>query len=235
MFKRRHFLMNAADDQNSGSGGSGSGDQNSGSGDQANNQGKTGGTGDNQTMTLEEAQKVIKDLRAEAAKYRTEKNNLSTRLEKLEKGIKAFAGGDENDQEDTETKFGKLQGEFETLSVRNTMYELAFEHGISKDDFEYFEFLMSKKLNSLEEGAEMTEEDLTEILGGLKSKGGGKAPANTSTGTGTGTKPNPDGKSGDVTLEQFVKMGMMDKSKLFQTKPELYNSLLTQAKQKGLI
>lgn len=232
MFKRRHFLMNAADDQNSGSGGSGSGDQNSGSGDQ--NKGGSGdSTGGNQTMTLEEAQKVIKDLRAEAAKYRTEKNNLSTRLEKLEKGIKAFAGGDENDEEDTETKFGKLQGEFETLSVRNAMYELAFEHGVSKDDFEYFEFLMSKKLNSLEEGAEMTEEDLTEILGGLKTRSGGKSPANTS--TGGQQKPNPEQKGGEVNLEQFVKMGMMDKSKLFQTKPELYNSLLMQAKQKGLI
>lgn len=233
MFKGRHFLMNAADDQGSGSGGSGSGDQNSGSGDQ--NKGGSGdGTGGNQTMTLEEAQKVIKDLRAEAAKYRTEKNNLSTRLEKLEKGIKAFAGGDEDDQEDTETKFGKLQGEFEALSVRNAMYELAFEHGIAKDDFEYFEFLMSKKLNSLEEGAEMTEEDLGEILGGLKTKSGGKAPANTSTG-GSGNKPNPEQKGGEVTLEQFVKMGMMEKSKLFQTKPELYNSLLMQAKGKNLI
>ena len=231
MLKKFYLLMNQ-DDGSSG-GGSGADDQGTGDQGQKNNQGQGDSTGGNQSMTLEDAQKVIKDLRAEAAKYRTEKNNLSTRLEKLEKGLKGFVGGDDEDKTDPLEKLKMKESEVEQLSVKTAMYELAIDHSIPKDQFEYFEFLMSKKLNTLEEGEEMTEEDLGSILSQLKVSGA-KGPANTS--TGTGNKPNGNqGNKDDVTLEQFVKMTVLEKSKLYQTKPDTYNSLVSQAKEKNLL
>lgn len=230
MLKKFYLLMNEAGDDSTGGGGSGGDNQGSGSTDNTKTQGDGQGSG-NSTMSLEDAQKIIKELRAENAKHRTEKNNLSTRLEKIEKGLK-LVSGDGEDDETAEVKLGKLEPKIQSLEVRNAMYELAIEHSISKADFEYFEFLMSKKFDSLEEGQEMTEEDLEAILGQLKSRSQ-KAPANTS--AGTGTKPdNASGKDG-VTLEQFVKMGMMEKSKLYQTKPDLYASLLSEARNKKLL
>lgn len=171
----------------------------------------------------EKTKKFIKKLRDENRTRRTENNKLSTRMEKFEKGMKAMFGDDDDDV-DPEEALKSLQGEYESSVNENAILRLALENGVSgAENMEYFEFLMSKKLNSLEEGEEMTEEDLDEILEKC-SKGAGKA--NTSTNdSGKGGK-GPGKNSDEVTQEEFDKMGMVQKSKLYTSNPELYNKLM---------
>ena len=246
LFGKKFMIENEAGEGGSGGGSAGDDKNKGGSGNPpAGDSGNAGdkGPGDDSasgkfdlSSLPKEAQDMIKSLRTENAKHRTEKNALSSRMEKLEKGFKTMFGEGEA-EEDAEKLLPKIQSEREALSVRNAMYELALEHGIGKDDFEFFEFKMSKKLNSLEEGEELTEDGLGEILASLPSrgsaKGTGKQPANSS--AGAGGKP-PQGGSGDeVTLEQFTKMGMLEKSALYTSKPDTYNKLMAESKQKKLL
>lgn len=172
----------------------------------------------------DKTQKYIKKLRDENAKRRKDFNNMSSKMEKMEKGFKAMFG-EEDDTDPTEA-LTALKGQFETSVSENAILRLAVENGISGvENLEYFEFLMSKKLNALEEGEEMTEEDLDEILAKC-SKGVGRK-ADTSTkdaGKGGGKDP---GKGGDeVTQEEFDKMSIMQKSLLYNKNPALYEKLM---------
>lgn len=173
----------------------------------------------------DKTKKYIKKLRQEAKDRRTESNKLSTRMEKFEKGFKAMFG-DEDDDTDPEESLKSLQGQFESSVSENAILRLAISNGISGEEgLEYFEFLMSKRLNSLEEGEELTEDDLEDIISKC-SKGAGAGKANTSTkGDSKGNK-GPDKNNDEVTQEEFDKMGMMAKSKLYEKNPELYNKLM---------
>lgn len=173
----------------------------------------------------DKTKKYIKKLRDENKSRRTETNNLTTKMEKFEKGFKAMFG-DEEDDKDPEQVLNTLKGQFESSVSENAILRLAVENGISGvENLEYFEFLMAKKLNSLEEGEEMTEEDLDDILSKCSKGAGGKA--NTSTkdaGKGGGKDP---GKSGDeVTQEEFNKMTITQKSNLYNKNPALYEKLM---------
>lgn len=166
-----------------------------------------------------EAQKIIKDLRTENAKRRTDNNNFKTRMEKIEGGLKSMF--DDDDESTPEEKLKKVSDDKDQLAVRNSLMSIAIENGIGKDDYEYFEFLMSKRLGKLEEGQELSEEDLDSVLDSIKSR---KAGADTSTGDGGGGKP-PAGGASEVTQAEFDKMGITAKSLLYQQKPDLYNKL----------
>jgi hypothetical protein len=85
---------------------------------------------------------------------------------------------------------------------------------------------MGKALESLEDGQEMTEEELAEIISTVTA-GKGKGMGTSS--TKDGTKP-PPAKDGEVTQEEFNKMSIIAKSKLYQTNPALYSKLLSNAK-----
>lgn len=168
------------------------------------------------------AQDYIKSLRSENAKHRTKNNNLLTKQEKLDKALKLLSG--EDDDEDPAVKLETLQKDYSDTVTKNAILELALENGVSgAENFEYFEFLMSKKINSLEEGEEMTEEDVEEIVSKCSKGAGNKA--NTSTKTG-GKDKKPDEQADEVTQEEFNQMGMVQKSKLYQSNPELYNKLM---------
>lgn len=171
----------------------------------------------------EKTKKYIKKLRDENAKRRTESNNLTTKMEKMEKGFKAMFG-EEDDDTDPEEKVKTLSSQYESVVTENAILKLALENGIvGAENIEYFEFQMSKKLNSLQEGEEMTDEDLAEILGKC-SKAGVKKPADTSV---KGDKDKkPDSKPDEVTQEEFDKMGMIQKSNLYLKNPDLYKKLM---------
>jgi hypothetical protein len=223
MFFKKYFLMSEATDGGTGGGGSGEG-----SGDSTpKDDGKGGqGSGSNDQSALPEwAQKELKELRGEAAKYRTQNKTLAERLEKLEKGLKGVFGEEEDDTDPGE-KVKVLSQVTQTLEVKNAMLQLALENGIGSDDYEFFEFKMGKALESLEEGQEMTEDELAEIISGIKSKSG-KGVANST--TKDGVKP-PAAKDGEVTQEEFNRMSITAKSKLYQTNPALYDKLMKNAK-----
>lgn len=171
------------------------------------------------------AQKMIKDLRAENAKHRTSNNNLTTKMEKFESGLKNLFG--EGDDEDPSVQLEALTGNYESAVTRNAILELALENGVSgKKNVEYFEFLMNKSLSSLGEGEEMSEETLAEIVSQATPT---KGNANTSTKKDGTDNKNPKEDPEEVTQEQFNKMGMTQKSILYRTKPELYKKLLAGA------
>lgn len=176
----------------------------------------------------EKTKKHIAKLRKENAKYRTKAKTADERALKLEQGLKGLVGGE--DDVSPEEKLKNLQSQQEQVSFRAVVLEAALEHGVPKDKLKYFSFLIQEKLSELAEGEELTEENLIEIAKDVKSSGGsGKPPGRTSL---DGNPPNPNGKKGDVTLDDFVKMGITERSKLYSTNKGLYDQLFQDAKSK---
>ena len=167
-------------------------------------------------------QKLIKNLRKEAGDNRVKSKEAS---EKLKKVLEA-AGIKEEDDESPESKITKLSQQNEHLQVRAAYLDLAIEHGIGKDQFDYFEFLMNKGCEELKDDEELSEEAFTSILEKVKSAGGSKASNTTST-SGKGGNPPPK-KKDEVTIEQFRKMGMTERTKLYQSDRETYDKLIKQ-------
>lgn len=232
---RNRMLMEPKKDDESGGGGGGDDKKDPPADDEKD---KKPGADDNKdkkefdiSSLPQEAQDLIKNLRKENGKHRTDKNLTAAELEKFKKAFKIISG--EDDEEEPEVKLSKVSEELSSAKMKTAMLELAYENNIPTDQRDYFEFLMSKKLESLEEGEELSEEGLAEIVAKVTKKG----PANTSTkedGKGDGKKA-PAGQADGVTLDQFLAMGMLAKSKLYSEKPEIYNALLAEAKQKKLL
>jgi galactokinase len=182
----------------------------------------------------------IKKLRAENASFRTKASSLETKvaelqgsLGKLQVGMKKALGlGDEGDDTPPEQKLEALTQHSETLAVQNAVLGIALENGIPASQLEYFQYLMGKKLASLADDEEMTEEDVDALVAEAKSKG---APGVTTTGAGgSGNAPQPGSKNA-VSLEQFVKMTVSEKSQLYGQQPEMYKALMAEAVQKRLL
>lgn len=199
-----------------------------------------GGGGDDfdEAKADEKTKAYLAKLRKENAGHRTKAKDLASQLKTSEDQKKAIlkAAGIEDDSETPEEKLKVLSVESQQLAFRSAILESAVQHGIGKDDLEFFEFLVAKSVESLEEGEELTEEQMTEIV--TKVKKGSKTPANSSVGNGGGGKgaPNPNPNPTEVTLEKFIRMSITEKSKLYETNVELYTSLMTQARaQKKLV
>lgn len=183
------------------------------------------GDDDQADLSPEEYKKIIKGLRAENAKRRLKEKTQTEKMSKFEKALKVLGGEDED--ENPEAQLDVMSQNYQSAVTRNAILELALENGISgSENLEYFEFLMGKALGSLEEGEEMTEDQLEEILTKCSKKGAG--PANTSTKDSgvKGGKKLGDDKNTEVTQEEFNKMGITQKSLLFQKNPELYKKLM---------
>lgn len=170
-----------------------------------------------------EAQNLIKSLRAENAQHRTKANNLETRLQGIEKGLKGLAGG-EDDAETPEVKLQNLSVNLESAQMENALLSLAWQNGVGPESFKYFKFMMNEAVEALSEGQELTEDQILEVIAGVKAQNpGAQGKANSSVNGGGAGKPPAD--SGEITAEQWKKMGISAKSKLYQEKPELYAQL----------
>lgn len=244
MFRRNfleRMLMNEAGGEGGTGGAGGAGDEGDknkgGEGDKGtggSDADKDKGTGAFDLSTQpKEVQDLVKSLRAENAKYRTGNKSLSERLDKMESGFKTIFGQGEDDKEAPEEKVKKLSSHAQSLEIKNAMLELAVDNGIGKDQREYFEFLMSKALDTLEEDEELSEEAFEEILGKVKPQGS-KGTANSSVDDKGAGKKDPNGQTG-VKLEEFLGMSITQKSKLYSEKPEVYNALMSEARTKKLI
>lgn len=186
----------------------------------------------------EEQKAYIKGLRDENAKYRTrakerdsEVSSLNERLGKFETGLKTLFG-EEGDDLTPEERVEALQVQNEQLAVQSALKEAAFEYGVDRDSYDYFEFLVTKRLNELEDGEELSEEDLDAIAVSAKAK---NVSSTTSVGLDSKDSPTPDSGAGGISLDDFAAMGISEKSVLYQKDPALYNSLAKQeqaAKQK---
>lgn len=181
-----------------------------------------------------EQKAYVESLRKESGKYRTKAKELGSkvatvenRLSKFEKGLKNLFG-EEDDGKDPDEKIASLSSALQAKELDNTITELAYEHAIPKEDKEYFEYLMHKRLSSLGEDEELGEDDVAEIAKQAKAKRAGS-----SSSVGTGSKPDAEGGkgSGTVDLKAFQKMNITEKSALYGKNPKLYEQLMQEAKQ----
>jgi hypothetical protein len=220
-------------------GGSGEGGD-SGSQDQDNNQddsgnppddgkGKADDGGDSGNQRLEDlpdwAQKQIKDLRKESAGHRNKYKSLEDRFGKIESSLKK-AFGDEDDDLTPEQRLEATQMQLEQQEFQTAITNLALENGIGKDDLDYLGFLVEKQAGALEEGQELSDDDLLEIVQKVKSRNQGPADSSVDGKGGNGNPPAPKGD--EVTFEKFSKMSIMEKTKLFRENRALYDKYIVQ-------
>lgn len=184
----------------------------------------------------EKTKAYLAKLRKENAGHRTKNKELVSKLNVSESQKKKIleAAGIEVDTETPEEKLKSISAESQQLAFRTAILESAVEHGIGKDSLEFYEFLVAKAVEALEEGEELSDEAMEEIISKVK-KAGGKGGANTSVGTGADGKggknpPDPNKKVGEVTLEKFIRMSITEKSKLYETNLDLYTELTAQAR-----
>lgn len=192
-----------------------------------------GDEGDPDESSLDEKTKAyLAKLRKENASHRLKNKELASLKKASDERVKAIleAAGIEIESEDPETKVKSLTQTSQQLAFRNAILESAVQNGISGEDVEYYEFLITKATSELEEDEELSEEALAEIVAKVK-KAGGKSGSTTSVAGGGKTPPKP-GSSGQISLDQFVRMSITEKSKLYTDKPDLYNALMAEAKAK---
>lgn len=179
------------------------------------------------------AQKQIKDLRSESAKNRTDNKTIRGEFDSLKKGM-AKALGIEDDAK-PEDKIADLNGQNSSLTFQNAILSVAVQNGIGEKQMDYFSFLMEKAVEKLDEGQELSDDQLAELVKKAKAQGGVSSDSSVDDTGGDGKPPkNPD-SSGDMTLEQFCALNIIEKSSLYRTKPDVYNRLVSQAKAKGVL
>lgn len=193
-----------------------------------------------ENWTAEQWKAHALELRKENAKRRTENKDLKTRFNglndrfsKFESGLKNLFGDGDDDNSTPEEKLENLQQTHGALEVETQILQTALELGVPKDKVKYFKFLTYEKLGSLEEGAEMTEEDWEDIMAEV---GPTNTMSSTSVNDGKGkgqTPPSDSGNKSKITVEEFSKMSMMEKSELYNKDRETYNALVAEARGKG--
>jgi len=170
----------------------------------------------------------IQKLRKEAAGGRTEHNKLKAQVEQLTAGLKKLVGGE--DDTPPEKKMEMLEAQQASSQFENAILNTAIEHGIPKEGMKYFKFLMGSAFEELQEGEELSEEKILEVVKEAKGRGAAPAPSTSP----SGTTPPPSGK-GSVTLEQFARMSLTEKSDLYNKNAELYQALFNEAKEKRML
>lgn len=216
-------------------------DQDQNQGDQGSNK---GGGKDQQTQdkdtgfkTLEEANSYIKNLRTENANHRTKNKELTSKFSAMEgtlSKLKQALGGEDGEEIDPAEALGAYQAENEALKTDKALTDLALENDIPPKQTKYFKYLVAERLSELEEGEELDEEALAEIMQevrGLDAKKKGK----TGTGLNDDHRPSDDGNGGDPTAEDFGNMDMNARNSLYVKNPPLYTKLFNEAKAKGLL
>lgn len=185
--------------------------------------------------SLDEKTKAhIAKLRKENASHRTKAKDLASKLKTSDEQKKAIlkAAGIEDESEKPEERVKTLTATSQQLAFRSAILEAAVEHGIAKDQLEFFEFLVQKEAGKLEENEELSDEQLAEIVAKVKKQGAGVANTSVEGDEGGNKTPAPNGGNKGVTLDQFVRMSMTQKSELYTKNPKLYEQLVTEAKAK---
>jgi transcriptional regulator with XRE-family HTH domain len=194
------------------------------------------GGDDLQGLSQEELAKIVKKLRVENANRRTTAKALEGRLTTSEETLGKLkqALGIEKDDVSPEEKVKAFEAQLSASQLEIGIQQLAIQHGVTGDQFEYFQFLFHKQLEALGEEEEMSEDAVSQIIAKVQSVGG--APNKpTATGVGAGGQPAPSPTRGDVTLEQFSKMNIGERSGLYSKNPTLYNKLFAEASAKRML
>ena len=226
-FMNRFWLRQdaAGDGGSGGGGGSGSGDA-----DKDKDKKNGGGSGDPDTnpfSNVDDAWKEIKKLRGENAGHRNKNKEIDSHNSKINgelAAIKKHLGI--KDEEDPKETISQLTTKTESLEFELSIVTLARAHSVPADQDDYFRFLLQKEFAALKEGEEIKDEQVTAVVEKVKAAGGGGAAKKTSTGMGDGGKGKDAGSGGEATtVEQFKKMGIAEKTALYNKDPELYKKL----------
>lgn len=183
------------------------------------------------------AKKYISKLRKENAKYRNGKKQSDTALTKLQedlasmkKGLKGALGLKDDDDVDPAQEAQALKGTNAALVLNNAVAESAIEHGIPKEQYKYFRFLVSEKLESLKDGEELADEDMAAIATEVKKLSGTRKTTTGAGAGGNGGNPPASGGGTEITAEAFKKMTTIEKTVLYEKNPTLYEQLKAAAK-----
>lgn len=185
--------------------------------------------------SVDEAMAEIKRLRKENAERRTKGKALEERLNAMEGTfgkMKQAMGLKDETEVSPEEMIHNLQAEKQALIMELGLSEIANESGIPPEFQRYFKFLMAEKIQELETGESLDETVIDEIINSVRMIAGRKI--DSSTGIQTSSMPNPQVSPG-VTLEQFSKMNVGERSALFMKNQALYQSLMAEAVAKKLI
>lgn len=193
-----------------------------------------GGSGDDlDGMSPEDMKKVIKDLRKENAASRTksksQEDSFKTLSEQLS-GIKKHLGI--KDDVDPAEQIKGLTAKTEDLELELSLQQLARAHNIPVEHDEYFRFMIGKKTSALKDDEELGEDAIKEVVEEVQKYSGFKSAKPNKNGTGVdenggGKKDPASGGGGGMTPEQFAKLNINEKSKLYvDNKPEYDLSLI---------
>lgn len=191
----------------------------------------------------------IQKLRGESAKNRTKAANLetslsdlNTRFGTLESGMKKALGLES--EELTQDNFDQAAAQSEQLEFENALLQSAIENKIPSDKIDFFKFKITSAVANLKESEELSDEAYTAIVSEVMSLGGEQAPVvkdedgnvievneNSSVKTPKTPAPNTDG----LTVEQFVKMTLSEKSALYGKNQSQYDALVKEAKEKDIL
>lgn len=190
-----------------------------------------------ETKLDDKTKAYIAKLRKENAGHRTKNKDLKSKLNMSEaQKKKMLEAAGLLDEEKPEEKLKSATEQNDSLAFRNAVLETAVANGIPANKIKYFQFLMSEAVSELGEGEELSEERLAEIVKECKA-GAQKTPANSTVKKldkdGNQIQDPPPGEKGEVTLEKFLAMGVVSRSKLYLEKPALYEELAAKAKSKG--
>ena len=204
--------------------------------DDAQNDNAEGNDAPDESKWDEGTKKYIQSLRKESAKYRQKSKESAPaieRLTKLEQGLKAALGIGDDEEVSTEDKLEQITAQAQQTDFKAAILEAALEHGIPKSELRYFQFLVNETLGELGEDEELGDDRMAEIVAQVQARSNpGRASGNTS--VDPKGEPNPKG-GGNVTVDQFVKMGLTEKSNLYAKNPNLYTSLMAEARSKRLL
>lgn len=176
-------------------------------------------------------------LRKEAASHRVKNKELASKLslsDKQKKDILKAAGL--LDEEKPEEKLQKAVATTNQLAFRSAILESAIDKEIPKEKIKYYQFLIQEATETLDEGQELSDEKLEEIVKECRGAAGGKKATSTVVKVDKDGKKIPDpnpGDSGQLTLNKFCSLSMVEKSKLYIKSPDVYEQFAKQAKAEG--
>jgi len=210
--------------------------------------------------TPDKVKGYVRNLRKENARYRKDAKSTKQELADLRKqfsgiqqGVAKALGLKEGDELSPEEQAEALQGTLGATQFQKAVLEAAYGFGVPPQNLDYFEHLVQKRAASLDEGEELTEEDLQELAQKASSVGGGKKGGSTSVfgksrraaqdedgddesdGSDDQDDPPPSKGSKGLTVERFATMGTIEKTNLAAKNPALYDRLMAEARRKRLI
>jgi len=166
-------------------------------------------------------------LKEKTTKLETEFNEITGKLKSV------LGGGDDEDEEYTPAqKVELLTHEIEARDAHIAFMESSLALGITDPkDRKYFQFLLDDHMSEQEDGYELPDDVLDELVGQVRQRSQLKGPfAGGTTSFSNGKTPPTREGSGEISVAQFMAMKTTERGALYGKNPELYNRLLAESK-----